>query len=58
MGVRGGGIGPRCFGLSLLTPFDPGAFLCLKFLIAEFSSEVYRVLFKHRLGIFSCFIHA
>ena len=32
----------------------PGTFFGLRFLMAEFSSEVFRVLFKHGLGIFSC----
>ena len=44
-------IGPRCFS----TPSGPGAFFGLRFLMAEFSSEVFRVLFKHGLWIFSCF---
>ena len=48
-------IGPRCFSTSLLTPSGPGAFFDLRFLMAEFSSEIFRVLFKHGLGTFSCF---
>ena len=48
-------ISPRCFSISLLTPSGPGAFFGLRFLMAEFSSEVFRVLFKRGLKIFSCF---
>ena len=32
-----------------------GAFLGLRFLMAEHSSEIFWVLFMHRLGMFSCF---
>ena len=48
-------ISPRCFSISLLTPSGPGAFFGLRFLMAEFSSEIFKVLFKHGLGTFSCF---
>ena len=51
-------IGPRCFSISLLTSSGLGDPFGLRFLKAEFSSEVFRVLVKHGLGIFSCFLPA
>ena len=48
-------VGPMCHSIPLLTPSGPGPFFGLRFLMAEFSSEIFRVLFIHGLGIFSCF---